>query len=111
MVEKQRTIKAPVSVSGVGLHTGKPVTITFQPAPENHWYKFQRIDLEGQPIIEADADLVVELIDQRGVAAEAPGHGTGDSRRVVALHAAHHHAQVLRLHHHGHAVRLEVFGE
>src|SRR3954462_311456 len=60
MSDKQRTIKKAVSISGVGLHTGKLVTLTFNPAPENHWFKFQRVDLEGQPIIDADADLVVD---------------------------------------------------
>jgi UDP-3-O-[3-hydroxymyristoyl] N-acetylglucosamine deacetylase/3-hydroxyacyl-[acyl-carrier-protein] dehydratase len=56
---KQRTIKTPVTVSGVGLHTGEKVSLTFKPAPENHWYKFQRIDLPDKPIIEADADNVI----------------------------------------------------
>ncbi len=57
---KQTTLKAPVTVTGVGLHTGKQVTMTFKPAPENHGYKFQRIDLEGSPIIEADVDYVTD---------------------------------------------------
>lgn len=57
---KQRTIKNSVSVSGVGLHTGKKTTLTFKPAAENHGYKFQRIDLEHKPIIEADVDNVVD---------------------------------------------------
>jgi UDP-3-O-[3-hydroxymyristoyl] N-acetylglucosamine deacetylase / 3-hydroxyacyl-[acyl-carrier-protein] dehydratase len=60
MSDKQRTISKAVSISGVGLHTGRPVTLTFLPAPENHWFKFQRIDLEGQPVIEADAELVCD---------------------------------------------------
>ncbi len=57
---KQTTIKKPVTISGVGLHTGEKVTMTFKPAPENHWYKFQRIDLPGKPIINADVDNVVD---------------------------------------------------
>lgn len=60
MSSKQTTIKKAVSVSGVGLHTGAKVTLTFLPAPENHWYKFQRIDLDGKPIIDADVDNVVD---------------------------------------------------
>ncbi|MBT3303388.1 MAG: bifunctional UDP-3-O-[3-hydroxymyristoyl] N-acetylglucosamine deacetylase/3-hydroxyacyl-ACP dehydratase [Bacteroidetes bacterium] len=56
---KQRTITRAVSISGVGLHTGQRVNLTFNPAPENHGYKFQRVDLEDKPIIEADVDLVV----------------------------------------------------
>ncbi len=60
MNQKQTTLKAPVTVSGVGLHSGQAVTLTFQPAAENHGYKFQRVDLPNQPIIEADADLVTD---------------------------------------------------
>ncbi|MCK9618544.1 MAG: bifunctional UDP-3-O-[3-hydroxymyristoyl] N-acetylglucosamine deacetylase/3-hydroxyacyl-ACP dehydratase [Lentimicrobiaceae bacterium] len=60
MNPKQRTIKNPVSVKGAGLHTGKEVTLTFVPAHENHGYKFKRIDLEGEPIIEALAEYVVD---------------------------------------------------
>ncbi|MCC6461336.1 MAG: bifunctional UDP-3-O-[3-hydroxymyristoyl] N-acetylglucosamine deacetylase/3-hydroxyacyl-ACP dehydratase [Saprospiraceae bacterium] len=55
---KQSTIKTAVSVQGVGLHTGKSVTLTFKPAPANHGYRFQRIDLPEQPVIPADVKLV-----------------------------------------------------
>lgn len=55
---RQTTIKSEVSVKGVGLHTGAKVTLTFKPAPENHGFKFKRIDLPGQPIIDADVDNV-----------------------------------------------------
>lgn len=61
---KQRTIEKAVSVHGVGLHTGQEVTLTFAPAPENHGYKFQRIDLDGHPIVNADISRVVST--QRG---------------------------------------------
>ncbi|HEX2618205.1 MAG TPA: UDP-3-O-acyl-N-acetylglucosamine deacetylase, partial [Flavobacteriales bacterium] len=57
--DKQHTLKAKASLTGVGLHTGEPVTLTLCPAPVGHGYKFQRTDLDGQPIIDADADLVV----------------------------------------------------
>lgn len=57
---KQTTIKGPVTVSGVGLHTGAKVNLTFKPAPENHGYKFQRTDLDGKPVIDADVDNVVD---------------------------------------------------
>lgn len=57
---KQQTLKESFSVSGKGLHTGLNITATFLPAPENHGYKFQRIDLENQPIIDALAENVVE---------------------------------------------------
>jgi UDP-3-O-[3-hydroxymyristoyl] N-acetylglucosamine deacetylase/3-hydroxyacyl-[acyl-carrier-protein] dehydratase len=71
MNEKQQTIKEPVSVSGVGLHTGVSVTMTFVPAPANHGYKFQRIDLPDQPIVTADVDNVVDL--SRGTTIEENG--------------------------------------
>lgn len=61
---KQRTIERSVSLQGVGLHTGQEVTLTFHPAPENHGYKFQRTDLEGEPIINADVSRVSST--QRG---------------------------------------------
>lgn len=56
---KQHTIKKSVKVKGVGLHTGKEVTLCFKPAPVNHGYKFQRVDLESAPTIAADANRVV----------------------------------------------------
>lgn len=59
MSEKQRTLAQGVKLEGVGLHTGKAVTIEILPAPEKHGYKFQRVDLEGEPIIPADCDLVI----------------------------------------------------
>lgn len=55
---KQRTIKNGFTLAGRGLHTGLNITAEFLPAPENHGYKFQRIDLEGQPIIDAVAENV-----------------------------------------------------
>ncbi|MCX6292571.1 MAG: bifunctional UDP-3-O-[3-hydroxymyristoyl] N-acetylglucosamine deacetylase/3-hydroxyacyl-ACP dehydratase [Bacteroidetes bacterium] len=57
---KQTTIKTPVTISGVGLHTGENVTLTFKPAPENHGYVFQRVDVDGKPLIEADVDNVTD---------------------------------------------------
>jgi len=59
MSDKQHTLKGSAVVRGVGLHTGEPVTLTLRPAPVGHGYKFQRTDLQGEPIIDADADLVV----------------------------------------------------
>ena len=61
MNTKQHTIKNKVTVSGVGLHTGVDANMTFVPAPPDHGIKFQRVDLEGQPIVEADVDYVVDL--------------------------------------------------
>ncbi len=59
MSDKQHTLRAAATLHGVGLHSGVPVTLTLLPAPVGHGYKFQRTDLPDQPIIEADADLVV----------------------------------------------------
>lgn len=72
MAEKQRTIENEVTVTGIGLHCGKNVTMTFKPAPDNYGYKFKRIDLEGSPVINADIDNVVDIsrgttIEQNGV--------------------------------------------
>lgn len=56
---KQSTIQNPVSVHGVGLHTGKTVTLTFKPAAANHGFRFQRVDLPEQPVIPADVKMVI----------------------------------------------------
>lgn len=71
MQTKQHTIKEAVTVSGIGLHTGEMAKMTFKPAKPNHGIKFQRIDLEGQPIVEADVDNVVDL--SRGTTIEKNG--------------------------------------
>ena len=57
---KQLTLKDSFSVKGKGLHTGLDIEATFCPAPDNHGYKIQRVDLPGQPVIDALADNVVE---------------------------------------------------
>ncbi|AVI52039.1 UDP-3-O-[3-hydroxymyristoyl] N-acetylglucosamine deacetylase [Pukyongia salina] len=79
---KQRTIGKEISLTGVGLHTGKEVTITFKPAPENYGYAFVRVDLEGHPVIEADANYVVNT--QRGTNLEKLGVKIQTSEHVLA---------------------------
>jgi UDP-3-O-[3-hydroxymyristoyl] N-acetylglucosamine deacetylase/3-hydroxyacyl-[acyl-carrier-protein] dehydratase len=79
---KQTTLKAPVTLKGVGLHTGAAVTLTFHPAPENHGYKFRRIDLPGEPIIEADCDLVTDT--SRGTTLEKNGASVSTVEHVLA---------------------------
>ena len=79
---KQRTIRQAVSLSGVGLHTGSIVNVNILPAPENHGYVFQRMDLEGQPLIPADCDLVVST--QRGTTLEHKGARVYTSEHVLA---------------------------
>ncbi|MBO4977694.1 MAG: bifunctional UDP-3-O-[3-hydroxymyristoyl] N-acetylglucosamine deacetylase/3-hydroxyacyl-ACP dehydratase [Muribaculaceae bacterium] len=56
---KQTTLKESFTVSGKGLHTGGHLTATFKPAPDDHGYKIQRIDLEGAPVIDAVAENIV----------------------------------------------------
>ena len=61
MLVQQHTIKQPVSISGIGLHTGSISTMTFKPAPENYGIRFRRIDLGGSPEVPADVDHVVDI--------------------------------------------------
>ncbi len=82
MTSKQRTIEKEVSLSGVGLHTGKDVKLTFKPAPENHGFAFIRTDLEGSPVIEAKADYVTDT--QRGTNLEKNGVKIHTSEHVLA---------------------------
>ncbi|WP_321437996.1 bifunctional UDP-3-O-[3-hydroxymyristoyl] N-acetylglucosamine deacetylase/3-hydroxyacyl-ACP dehydratase [uncultured Bacteroides sp.] len=84
---KQKTLKENFSLRGKGLHTGLDLTVTFNPAPDNHGYKIQRTDLEGQPIIDAVADNVVEttrgtVLAKNGVKVSTVEHG------MAALYAA-----------------------
>jgi len=58
MMQKQKTLAKEFTISGKGLHTSCIVTAVFKPAPENHGFKFKRVDLEGQPVMDADANLV-----------------------------------------------------
>jgi UDP-3-O-[3-hydroxymyristoyl] N-acetylglucosamine deacetylase/3-hydroxyacyl-[acyl-carrier-protein] dehydratase len=76
---KQTTIANEITLTGVGLHTGQNVTMTFKPAPVNNGFTFIRIDLEGQPIIEADANYVVNTqrgtnLEKKGVMIQTPEH-------------------------------------
>ncbi|MBA3971768.1 MAG: bifunctional UDP-3-O-[3-hydroxymyristoyl] N-acetylglucosamine deacetylase/3-hydroxyacyl-ACP dehydratase [Bacteroidetes bacterium] len=82
MSVNQRTIKNAVTISGVGLHTGKQTNLTFRPAPENHGYKFQRVDLTGNPIINADVDNVVDTA--RGTTLEQNGARIYTTEHVLA---------------------------
>lgn len=60
LVVQQQTLNRPASYSGVGLHSGNRVTMTFLPAPPNTGIRFRRVDLEGKPEIEAHTENVVE---------------------------------------------------
>ena len=78
-MSKQKTLKGSFALCGKGLHTGLSLTVTFNPAPENSGYKIQRIDLDGQPVIEAIAENVVDT--QRGTVL-----GKGDVRVSTIEH-------------------------
>ena len=82
MSEKQRTLKGIVKVNGIGLHTGLKVNLEIHPAPDNHGYKFQRIDLEGKPTIKADVDLVVST--ERGTTLEQNNAKVHTTEHVLA---------------------------
>ncbi|MFA7446662.1 MAG: bifunctional UDP-3-O-[3-hydroxymyristoyl] N-acetylglucosamine deacetylase/3-hydroxyacyl-ACP dehydratase, partial [Flavobacteriaceae bacterium] len=79
---KQKTIKQEITLKGVGLHTGKEVTMTLKPAPVNNGFTFVRVDLEGHPVIEADANYVVNT--QRGTNLEKKGVKIQTSEHVLA---------------------------
>jgi UDP-3-O-[3-hydroxymyristoyl] N-acetylglucosamine deacetylase / 3-hydroxyacyl-[acyl-carrier-protein] dehydratase len=79
MIVKQKTIKSEISLTGVGLHTGKEVKMTFKPASANNGFTFVRVDLEGSPIVEADANYVVNTqrgtnLEKLGVKIQTPEH-------------------------------------
>lgn len=78
-MSKQKTLKGSFALCGKGLHTGLSLTVTFNPAPENSGYKIQRIDLDGQPVIQAIAENVVDT--QRGTVL-----GKGDIRISTIEH-------------------------
>ena len=84
---KQLTLNESFSVHGKGLHSGKEITATFEPAPDNHGYKFMRVDLENTPVIDALAENVVETT--RGTVI---GHGDAKvstiEHALAALYAA-----------------------
>jgi UDP-3-O-[3-hydroxymyristoyl] N-acetylglucosamine deacetylase/3-hydroxyacyl-[acyl-carrier-protein] dehydratase len=85
MLEKtvpQTTIAKEVTLKGVGLHTGAEVIMTFYPAAENTGYRFRRADLEGQPIIPAEAQYVMNT--QRGTNLEKDGVSIQTSEHVLA---------------------------
>lgn len=82
MAEKQRTLKEAIKLSGIGLHTGELVNVEIAPAPANHGYKFQRVDIEGEPTINADCDLVVAT--DRGTTLEQNGARVYTTEHILA---------------------------
>lgn len=82
ITNKQTTIAQEVTLKGVGLHTGQQVTLTFKPAKANCGYAFVRTDLQGNPIIPADANLVTSTA--RGTSLEKNGVAINTSEHVLA---------------------------
>ncbi len=82
MKNRQKTIGKAITLNGIGLHTGNKCEITFKPASENHGYKFQRVDIENKPIVNA---LVENVIDtSRGTSIEANGVRISTVEHVLA---------------------------
>ncbi len=82
MLVKQHTLQKPVSIKGKGLHTGVEVELTLRPASHNHGYKFKRLDLEGQPVVAAIAENVVDT--SRGTTIEENGARVSTIEHVLA---------------------------
>ncbi len=82
MAVKQKTLANSFTIKGKGLHTGVEVTMNFLPAPVNHGFKFKRIDLENEPVIEADVDLVIDT--SRGTLLEKDGARIGTIEHTLA---------------------------
>ncbi len=82
MADKQKTIKRPVSLKGLGLHSGVDVEITFKPAPENHGHVFVRTDIPERPIVHGLAENVVDT--SRGTTLEENGVRVSTIEHVLA---------------------------
>ncbi len=82
MSDKQKTLNESISISGIGLHTGRHINMTIKPAPENHGFVFQRIDLPEQPTIRANVDFVTTT--QRGTTLVQNGADVHTTEHVLA---------------------------
>ena len=71
MTDKQKTLGGEITLSGIGLHTGREVHLTMKPAKENTGFVFVRTDLEGKPQVEADVNYVTTT--ERGTTLEKLG--------------------------------------
>lgn len=80
--EFQQTLKGPVTLNGVGLHTGHPATVTLKPASPGFGVRFKRIDLPEQPMVKADVDYVVDT--SRGTTLEYNGARVSTVEHILA---------------------------
>ncbi|MDD6209244.1 MAG: bifunctional UDP-3-O-[3-hydroxymyristoyl] N-acetylglucosamine deacetylase/3-hydroxyacyl-ACP dehydratase [Bacteroidales bacterium] len=77
---KQRTLKDSFTLEGKGLHTGLKIKVRFCPAPDNFGYKIKRVDLEGEPVLDAVAENVAgtnrgTVISKNGIQISTIEHG------------------------------------
>lgn len=86
LFRKQRTLSKPVHFEGIGLHTGRQVSMRFCPAKEDHGIAFQRVDLTAKPVIPATLDCV------RDASSRSTNLGVGD----VTIHTVEHVLAALR---------------
>lgn len=82
MSDFQQTLKKSFTLSGIGVHTGISANLTVKPAAGNHGFVFKRIDLEGEPTIKADVDLVVDV--SRGTTLEQNGARVSTVEHLLA---------------------------
>lgn len=82
MKENQHTVKESVSLEGIGLHTGIEAVVTIKAADANHGIKFQRVDLEDKPLIDADCDNVTTVA--RGTTIEQNGGSVSTVEHLLA---------------------------
>lgn len=80
--QNQQTLAGPVSLHGVGLHTGSKVTLTLKPANPGFGIRFQRVDLPGQPVVKADVDYVTDT--SRGTTLEHNGARVSTVEHLLA---------------------------
>lgn len=83
----QLTLNSEFTVSGKGLHSGLEIKAVFKPAPENFGYKFKRVDIEGEPVIDALAENVIDttrgtVLGKNGVVVSTVEHA------LAALYAS-----------------------
>ena len=79
MGQQQQTLRESITYSGIGLHSGQAVELTFIPAPPNSGLRFRRVDLEGKPEIEAQIENVVDT-----------NRSTTLSKGTVKIHTVEH---------------------
>ncbi len=93
MGEMQKTISKEVKLSGKGLHTGLTVNMVLKPADVNHGIVFKRVDLEDQPIVEADVSNVIDT--SRGTVIESNGARVGTIEHTLAAITAYDFDNIL----------------